>query len=68
LAECARIIAMNVAHYEMEYGELPLDITLTTTHTGKPNEDQLELLARGMQTMAGVLGNVMQGFEDKVSH
>jgi hypothetical protein len=67
LAECARILAMNVAHYEMEYGELPLDITLTATHTGKPNQDQVELLAKGMETMAGVLGNVMQGFEDKLS-
>jgi hypothetical protein len=68
LAECARILAMNVAHYELGYGELPLDVTLTTTHIGKPNEYQVELLAKGMETMAGVLGNVMQWFGDKISH
>ena len=25
LAECARLLAMNVAHYEMRYGALPLE-------------------------------------------
>lgn len=68
LAECARILAMNVAHYEMEYGELPLDITLSTTHTGKPNEEQVELLTKGMEAMVGVLGSVIQGFDNQVSH
>ncbi len=24
LAECARLLAMNVAHYESKYGQLPL--------------------------------------------
>src|SRR5665647_1194253 len=28
LAECARLLAINVAHYESVYGELPLDETL----------------------------------------
>ena len=68
LAECARILAMNVAHYEMEFGELPLDITLSATHTGKPNEGQVDLLTKGMATMVGVLGNVAKGFDEKVSH
>lgn len=30
-AECARLLAMNVAHYPMGYGELPLDKTLAVT-------------------------------------
>jgi hypothetical protein len=25
LAECSRILAMNLAHYKMRYGELPQD-------------------------------------------
>ena len=28
IAECARLLAMNVAHYQSKYGELPLDETL----------------------------------------
>lgn len=68
LAECARLLALNVAHYEMQYGELPLDATLATTHSGKPNDQQAELVAKGMETMVGVLGGVIQGFGEKISH
>jgi len=68
LAECARLLALNVAHYEMQYGALPLDEMLATTSAGKPNEQQAELVAKGMETMVGMLGTVMQGFEKPVSH
>jgi hypothetical protein len=68
LAECATILAMNVAHYQMEYGELPLDEVLTTTSTGIVNDQQNELLTKGMETMVSVLNNIIEGFEDKVSH
>jgi len=68
LAECARLLALNVAHYEMQYGALPLDETLATTSSGKPNDQQAELVAKGMEVMVGVLGNIMQGLEDRVSH
>lgn len=68
LAECARLLALNVAHYEMQYGALLLDEILATTATGKPNDQQAELVAKGMEVMVGMLGNVMQGFDAKVSH
>lgn len=68
LAECARLLALNVAHYEMTYGALPLEEILATTATGKPNEQQAELMAKGMETLVGMLGNVIQGLEDRVSH
>ena len=68
MAECARLLALNVAHYEMRFGALPLEAILATTNSDHPNEQQAELLARGMVTMAGILGNVMQGFEVRVTH
>jgi len=68
LAECVRILALNVAHYEMEYGELPLDVMLGTTHTGIANDQQNELTVKGMETLVGVLGTVMQGFDETISH
>jgi hypothetical protein len=34
---------MNVVHYEMEYGELPLDVTIASTYSGKSSEEQVEL-------------------------
>ena len=68
LAECARLLALNVAHYEMQYGALPLDVTLATTYSGIPNDQQADLVAKGMETMMGVLGSVIQGFDEKISH
>lgn len=68
LAECARLLALNVAHYEMKFGALLLDDVLATTQSGTPNDQQAELVAKGMETMVGVLGNVMQGFDKQVSH
>lgn len=68
LAECARLLAMNLAHYEIQYGELPLDTILATTYSGRPNNQQAVLAAKGMETMVGVLGNVIQKFDKQVSH
>jgi hypothetical protein len=68
LAECARLLAMNVAHYEMKYGALLLEEILATTQSGTPNDQQAELMAKGTETLVGMLGNVMQGFDKQVSH
>ena len=68
LAECARLLAMNVAHYESKFGYLHLDETLGLLDTDTPNQEQADLLARGMETMVGVLGGIVQGFEPKPQH
>ena len=61
LAECARLLALNLAHYQGLYGEMPLEDTLTVLSVSEPNEDQSSLLARGMENLVGVLGNVLSG-------
>lgn len=61
LAECARLMALNVAHYQAKYGELPLDETLAMINMDKPNEEQLQLMTDGMKIFVGVLGNVVAG-------
>lgn len=66
LAECARLLAMNVAHYEMRYGALPLEEKLAVT--SKLNDDHAELVTRGMETMAGVLGNVVRSLDERFEH
>ncbi|MEZ0317385.1 MAG: hypothetical protein ACAH10_10875 [Methylophilaceae bacterium] len=68
LAECARLLAMNLAHYESKYGALPLDETLAMLDTDTPNQEQADLMAKGMETMVGVLGGIIQGFEPKPTH
>ena len=68
LAECARLMAMNIAHYEMIYGELPLQDRLAMTYSNDLNDQQNELVTKGMQTMAGMLGSVIQGLDEKIEH
>ena len=66
LAECARLLALNLAHYQSLYGEVPLDEVLAALDAGEPNDDQSKLLTDGMEILVGVLGNVLSGLgEDK---
>lgn len=66
LAECARLLALNLAHYQGLYGEVPLSETLAILDVSEPNGDQSKLLADGMEILVGVLGNVLSGLgEDK---
>lgn len=61
IAEAARLLALNVAHYQSKYGELPLDETLAMIGMKKPNEEQMQLMTAGMEIFVGVLGNVVAG-------
>jgi hypothetical protein len=61
IAECARLLALNVAHYQSIYGELPLEETLAMIGMTKPNEEQLQLMTEGMVILVGVLGNIVSG-------
>jgi hypothetical protein len=61
IAEAARLLALNMAHYQSKYGELPLDETLAMIGMEKPNEEQAKLMAGGMEILVGVLGNVVMG-------
>lgn len=65
IAECARLLAMNVAHYKSKYGELPLDETLAMINMDKPNEEQLQMLTDGMEIFVGVLGSVVSGIDQE---
>ena len=63
--ETARLLALNLAHYELKYGELPLDKVLATLTTDQPNNEQVELLNKGMQNLIGILWNHIQGFDER---
>jgi len=65
LAECARLLALKVAHYESKYGELPLDETLAMIGMTTPSEAQLQLMANGMEVFVGVLGSVVSGIDQE---
>ncbi|CAN4276797.1 hypothetical protein MCEMSEM29_01927 [Methylophilaceae bacterium] len=68
LAECARLLAINIANYESVHGALALDETLEMAYAEEPNQAQIDLMSRGMETMVGVLGGIVQGFDEKQHH
>jgi len=68
IAECARLLAMNVAHYKRRYGELPLEDQLSMIVTDDINDQQAELGIDGMETLAGMMGTVIEGMDKKIEH
>ena len=61
IAECASLLAMNLAHYQSKYGELPLEEKLAMINMDKPNQEQIQLMTYGMEILVGVLSNVVVG-------
>jgi hypothetical protein len=65
LAECARLLALNLAHHQSKHGEIPLDETLALLDSNNPSDEQLELLCNGMENLVNVLGNVCSGLGEE---
>ncbi len=61
IAETAKLLALNLAHYKMKYGELPLDETLAMLDIDKPSAEQTQMLVNGMEDFIGVPGNIVMG-------
>jgi hypothetical protein len=55
---CYCLLALNLAHSQSKYGDLPLEETLVVINTRLPNDEQAKLLANGMENLVGVLGAV----------
>ena len=58
LAECARLLALNVAHYKAKYGELPLEEHQAMLDTQEIDEDLAKLLTSGILEMTMTLATV----------
>jgi hypothetical protein len=67
IAETARLLAMNLAHYQSKFGDMPLEETLAVLNVDRPNESQLHLLVSGMENLVGVLGMVREGGPGKTA-
>ena len=64
VAEAARLLALNVAHYQLKYGALPLENFADMLRAQTINPETAELLAAGMQQLVGVLGVVIGLYGD----
>ena len=61
LAEAARILGMQAAHYARKYGELQLPDLAQLLSATTLDDDRLGLLRDGTEALVGVLGIVMVG-------
>ena len=58
LAECARLLALSLAHQQINHEEIPIDQTLASLRSFEWSEEHLNLLMEGMLNLIGVLVNV----------
>jgi hypothetical protein len=60
LAECARMLALHVADYRRQFGEIPHTDLLRLADTIKIGAEQAALLRDGMEVLVGCLENVRE--------
>ena len=65
LAQCARLLALNLAHYQGKFGEMPLEATLAILDATEPNDEQEVRLRDGMEILVGLLGGVLSGLGEE---
>ena len=56
LEECARILAVQWAHYRSKFGELPMSDTLEVLPSETMNDEQAKWIGDGLEMVVGVLG------------
>jgi len=66
VAEAARLPAMNVAHYQLKYGALPLENFTNMLRTESIDQETAKLLSAAMQNLVGSLGEVLGLHDDGV--
>ena len=58
LAETARLLALNLAHYQIRFGEIPLENFAKLMETQEIDDETARHVATGMENLVGVLGLV----------
>ena len=58
------MLAISLSHYQIKFGDLPLDEQLAMIDIARPNAEQTEMLVNGMTNLVGLLGNVVMGIDE----
>ena len=61
LEECARILAVQCAHYRSKFGELPMSDALDALTSETMNDEQATWIGDGFEMVVGVLGMLEHG-------
>jgi hypothetical protein len=60
LRECARILAVQCAHYQSKFGNLPTSDALGVLSGETMNDEQAKRIGDGLEMVVGVLGMLEQ--------
>ena len=60
LEECARILAVQCAHYRAKFGELPMSDTMEVLDSETMNDEQAKRIGDGLEMVVSVLGMLAQ--------
>lgn len=60
LEECARILAVQCAHYQSKFWTLPISDTLEVLSSETMNDDQAKWIGDGLEMVVGVLAMLEQ--------
>ena len=63
IAEAARLLALNLAHYQRRYGDPPLENIHELLATQTMDGETAWLVATGMEHLVGILGMLTQNDE-----
>jgi hypothetical protein len=58
LADAARMLAIQVGHYQRKFGNLPLEDSMALLETKNLSEDQAGSLADGLENLAVAIASV----------
>jgi hypothetical protein len=68
LIEAGKTLALMCASYRDRYGELPMEGMLDFLAAESLSADQAALVARGLETYVGILGNFVGSPGDETAH
>jgi hypothetical protein len=65
IAEAARILSLQVGHYQRKFGVLPIDVTLELLHVPALSKEQAGWVADGLEIFAAVIAIAPKDDEPK---
>ena len=60
IAECARLLVLNLAHYQSKFGDLPLEETLAMIDADVPNVRPSQIARSRHRELGWCVGNSLQ--------
>ncbi|HIJ28841.1 MAG TPA: hypothetical protein HPP91_09970 [Gammaproteobacteria bacterium] len=65
VVEALRITTLMLAVHEQDHGEVPIEKIFDVLQTDELDEETADLLVKGFQNLAGVLGSVIEVERDE---